>query len=257
MEIISWNVAGLRACEKKGFLDFLEKYSPDVLCLQETKALPEQLNEHLVTRNDYDILYAPAVKKGYSGVSTWVKKGIEHKNTIGLGIEKFDNEGRTIITEFDSFILFNCYFPNGQRDHARVPYKMEFCEEVEKLAHKLKKKHKKEIIITGDYNTAHHPIDLANPKTNTKTTGFLPLEREWMTEFEKGGFVDMFRKYKPDENGHYTWWTYRNDCRGRNIGWRIDYFFATEGIAKESENCQHYTEVLGSDHCPISLKLLK
>ena len=254
MKIISWNVAGLRACEKKGFHDFFKEHQPDILCMQETKALPEQLNDSLVHPEGYKALYAPAVKKGYSGVSTWVREDLFHENIIGIGIEKFDNEGRTIITEFEDFVLFNCYFPNGQRDHARVPFKMEFCEEVEKLAHKLHKEKKKEIVITGDYNTAHHPIDLANPKTNTKTTGFLPLEREWMTKFEEGGFTDLFRKFTPDENGHYTWWTYRNNCRERNIGWRIDYFFATEKFSSGVKSCSHLTEVLGSDHCPLQIE---
>ncbi len=253
MKIISWNVAGLRACEKKGFHEFFKTNNPDILCMQETKALPEQLNDSLVHPLGYSALYAPAVKKGYSGVSTWVRDGIEVEHTIGLGVEKFDNEGRTIISEFHDFILFNCYFPNGQRDHARVPYKMEFCSQVEELALKLSKKKKKSVVITGDFNTAHHPIDLANPKTNTKTTGFLPLEREWMDEFEKKGFVDLFREFVPNENGHYTWWTYRSNCRERNIGWRIDYFFAQESFRKRVSSCEHLSDVLGSDHCPIVL----
>ena len=255
LTIASWNVAGLRAGEKKGFHDWLAKYQYDIICLQEVKALPEQLSEELVNPSDYDVLYAPAQKKGYSGVATWVRKGVEHQHTIGLNIEEFDSEGRALITEFQNFILINCYFPNGQRDHARVPYKLRFCEEVSKKALALKKKTKKEVIITGDYNTAHHEIDLANPKTNTKTTGFLPIEREWMTKFQKQGFTDLFRKFTPDENGHYTWWTFRGDCRQRNIGWRIDYFWSTNDFVKNVLNCSHHPEVQGSDHCPISLEI--
>ena len=253
MKIASWNVAGLRACEKKGFYDWYLSFDADVICLQETKALPEQLNDRLVTPDNHEAIYAPAQKKGYSGVSTWVRKGVNHKHTIGLGIEEFDSEGRCIITEFDDYILFNCYFPNGKRDHTRVPYKLEFSKEVAKQALALKKKTKKEVIITGDYNTAHHEIDLANPKTNKKSTGFLPIEREWMDEFKAQGFTDLFREFTPDENGHYTWWTYRGDCRERNIGWRIDYFWSTDGILKSVKSCEHHKDVLGSDHCPISL----
>ncbi|WP_034732907.1 exodeoxyribonuclease III [Bacteriovorax sp. Seq25_V] len=255
MKIASWNVAGLRACEKKGYHDWVRDFDADIICLQETKALPEQLNDSLVNPVNHEAIYAPAEKKGYSGVSTWVRKGIEHKHTIGLGIEKFDCEGRTIITEFSNFILINCYFPNGQRDHGRVPYKLEFSREVAKKALTLKKKTKKEVIITGDYNTAHHEIDLANPKTNTKSTGFLPIEREWMDEFKGQGFTDIFREFTPDENGHYTWWTFRGDCRARNIGWRIDYFWSTNELLPRVKACEHHSDVMGSDHCPISMIL--
>jgi exodeoxyribonuclease-3 len=255
LKISSWNVAGIRACEKKGFHDWVKSAKPDVICLQETKALPEQLSDELVHPKGYEALYAPAERKGYSGVATWVKSGIEFKHTVGLGVDEFDCEGRTIITEFSDFILFNCYFPNGKRDHSRVPYKLEFCRKVASLALELKKKKKKEVIITGDYNTAHHEIDLANPKTNKKSTGFLPIEREWMDEFQEQGFIDFFREFTPEENGHYTWWTYRGDCRERNIGWRIDYFWGTEGIRARVKKCDHSPEVLGSDHCPLNLTL--
>lgn len=256
MKIASWNVAGLRACEKKGYLDWVSDNKFDVICLQETKALPEQLSDSLVNPDDYEVLYAPAQKKGYSGVSTWVKKGITFKNKVGLGKEEFDSEGRTIITEFDNFILFNCYFPNGQRDHGRVPYKLSFSDEVANQALALKEKTGKEVVITGDFNTAHHEIDLANPKTNTKTTGFLPIEREWMDKFKKKGFIDAFREFTPNENGHYTWWTFRGDCRARNVGWRIDYFWTTDGFKKRIQNCFHQPEVQGSDHCPIVLDMI-
>ncbi len=253
MKIYSWNVAGIRACEKKGLSDWYKETMADVYCFQETKAMPEQLSEQLVNPEHHEATYFAAEKKGYSGVSTWVRKGINHKHTIGLGIEEFDSEGRTLITEFDDFILFNCYFPNGQRDHARVPYKLDFCRAIAEKALKLKKKTKKEIVITGDYNTAHHPIDLANPKTNKKSTGFLEIEREWMDEFKEQGFTDLFRHFTPEENGHYTWWTYRSHCRESNIGWRIDYFWSTNGLVEKVKSCDHHSDILGSDHCPISL----
>jgi exodeoxyribonuclease-3 len=237
IKISSWNVAGLRACEKKGFHDWVKTSKPDIICLQETKALPEQLSEELVQPKGYEAVYAPAQRKGYSGVATWVKKGIEHKHKVGLGVDKFDCEGRTLISEFDTFFLINCYFPNGKRDHSRVEYKLEFCRKVASVALDLKKKKKKEVIITGDYNTAHHEIDLANPKTNKKTTGFLPKEREWMDEFKAQGFSDLFREFTPEQNGHYTWWTYRGDCRERNIGWRIDYFYGNQYAQKKNQIC--------------------
>ena len=255
MKISSWNVAGLRACEKKGFYNWYLEDKADVVCLQETKALPEQLSDQLVNPEHHEALYAPAKKKGYSGVATWVKKGVNVKHTIGLGIDEFDDEGRTIISEFDDYILFNCYFPNGKRDHSRVPYKLNFSNEVKRQAMDLNKSKKKPVIITGDFNTAHHEIDLANPKTNKKSTGFLPIEREWMSEFESSGFVDLFRSLNPEENGHYTWWTYRGDCRARNIGWRIDYFWATTETRELLSDCFHQSDVLGSDHCPLSLTL--
>lgn len=251
----SWNVAGLRACEKKGFIDWYKSQNLDVLCLQEVKAEVSQLSEELVNPKGYSTLYAPAKKKGYSGVSTWVRDGINHNHTVGLGIAEFDDEGRTIITEFDEYFLFNCYFPNGQRDHGRVPYKLSFSDAVLEKALQLKAKTKKEIIITGDFNTAHHEIDLANPKTNTKTTGFLPIEREWMTKFQNSGFVDLFRLFTPAENGHYTWWTFRGDCRQRNIGWRIDYFWVSTNLSTKAKECSHQNKILGSDHCPVFLKI--
>ena len=254
MHIVSWNVAGLRACEKKGFYDWYLQHDADVICMQETKALPEQLSDRLVSPDNHEALYAPAVKKGYSGVSTWVRKGINVKHTVGLGIEEYDCEGRTIISEFEDFILINCYFPNGQRDHGRVPYKLAYSEEVAKRALGLKKKTKKEVVITGDYNTAHEEIDLANPKTNKKSTGFLPIEREWFTNFLARGFTDVFRSLNPDENGHYTWWTYRSNCRERNIGWRIDYFCVTNEFTDRISACNHLNSILGSDHCPLELK---
>ena len=255
MKIASWNVAGLRACEKKGYYDWYLESNYDVICLQETKANTDQLAERLVYPKNHSTHYASAERKGYSGVATWVNKSMDHGHSVGLGEEQFDCEGRTLITEFDDFILFNCYFPNGKRDHSRVDYKLDFSRKIAKKALSLRKKKKKEIIITGDYNTAHKEIDLANPKSNIKTTGFLPIERAWLDEFEKQGFVDCFREFTPGKSGHYTWWTYRGDCRARNIGWRIDYFWCTKEFLPRVVNCFHSPEVMGSDHCPIVLEI--
>ena len=254
-KIGSWNVNGLRACHKKGFLEWLNTEKPHILGLQEIKANVEQLPEELTKLKKYNAYFFSAKKAGYSGVALYISKKLEHEVTYGLGIKKFDDEGRSIIAEFEDFILINCYFPNGQRDHGRVPYKLDFSKAVAKKAKALKKKTSKPVIICGDVNTAHEEIDLANPKTNRKTTGFLPIEREWLTTFLKSGYFDAFRKFTPVENGHYTWWTYRGDCRQRNIGWRIDYFLTENSLEKQVKKCYHRPEVLGSDHCPIMLEL--
>jgi len=253
MKLASWNVNGIRACAKKGFINWLDSENCDVVCLQEIKAETDQFPEEILKRDEF-LYINSAQKKGYSGVAIFSKKEpIEVWE--GLGIEEFDCEGRTLIAEFDDFIIFNCYFPNGQRDHNRVPYKLNFSDAVMEEALKLKKEKNKEVIICGDYNTAHQAIDLANPKSNKNSTGFLPNERAWMDKFFDHGFVDTFRHFTPDENGHYTWWTYRGNCREKNIGWRIDYFCVTTDLMRRVSKSYHRPEVLGSDHCPIILEL--
>lgn len=256
IKVISWNVNGIRACGKKGFFEWMQKSKAQVVCLQETKAHPEQLPQEWLEPKGYDSYFASAKKKGYSGVAVYVSKKYPPISvTEGLGIEKYDSEGRTLIIEFEDFVLINGYFPNGQRDHGRVPYKLAYSQEVADQALKLKKKLKKEVIVCGDFNTAHYPVDLANPKTNTKSTGFLPIEREWLDSFVEQGFSDIFREHHKDEVGHYTWWTYRSNCRERNIGWRLDYFFGTKKILPKVKTVSILPEVLGSDHCPIELEL--
>lgn len=255
-KLITWNVNGLRAVHKKGFLDFIEKYSPDVLALQEIKVEENQVPEE-ITALKYHQWYAPAKKKGYSGVALFSK--VEPiKVEIGVGVAEFDDEGRTIVAEFKDYILFACYFPNGQRDHGRVPYKLAYSEYIMEEAKRLHKKTKKTVLITGDVNTSHQAIDLANPKQNEKTTGFLPIERAWLDKLIANGFVDTFRDLNPDAVGAYTWWTYRGDCRERNIGWRLDYFFATKDIKEKFKfDVTHLDQVMGSDHCPVVLNLRK
>ena len=254
MKIVSWNVNGIRACVNKGFIDFLNNEKADVVCLQEIKALEEQFPEELMERSEHFYIHS-AEKKGYSGVCIISKK--EPINVWeGLGIEEFDREGRCLIAEFDKFILFNCYFPNGQRDHGRVPYKLAFSDAVMDEALSLRKKYKKEVIICGDYNTAHTAMDLANPKSNKNSTGFLPNERAWMDKFFEAGFVDTFRHFTPMvENGHYTWWTYRSNCREKNVGWRIDYFCVTKELLPKVKKSYHLPDVLGSDHCPLAIEI--
>jgi exodeoxyribonuclease III len=250
-------VNGLRAVLKKGFDDWFIKGKYDIVCLQETKAHKDQIPLEWQNPKNYSTYFAEAEKKGYSGVAIYEhEKHSSSKVSIGLGKEEFDREGRTIIAEYDEFILINAYFPNGQRDLSRVPFKLDFSEYLVKKALSLQKKTGKEILITGDLNTAHSEIDLANPKQNKKSTGFLPEEREWVDKFLSRGFVDVFRHFYPNKTGEYTWWTYRGDCRERNIGWRLDYFFATENFCKKIKKIRHLPKVHGSDHCPVELTLM-
>jgi exodeoxyribonuclease-3 len=250
MKIISWNVNGIRSVYNKGFVEWFDKESPDILCLQETKANYDQFPPELIGKSEYAISHSSAVKKGYSGVATFSREKI--LDTKKIETDEYDSEGRVLIHEFKDFYLLNCYFPNGQRDHKRVPYKMQFCDHVlEKINHLQKNK---PVIITGDFNTAHQEIDLANPKTNKNTTGFLPMERAWMDKFTEEGWVDIFRLKHPDEKGHYTWWSNFSNCRERNIGWRIDYFFISPDLVKRVKRAEIYPTIKGSDHCPILLE---
>ena len=254
--LATWNVNGIRACLGKGFLDWMSKEKFDIVCLNETKANVEQLPQELTHMEDYYSYYASAQKKGYSGVAIFSsKKYPEPKITVGLGVEKFDSEGRTLIAEYDDFILFAAYFPNGQEDHARVPYKLEFSRTLAKLAKDLQKKKKKPVIICGDVNTAHTEIDLTHPKANKDSTGFLPIEREWVDEVLSQGFLDAFRLKHPDEPKQYTWWSYRMSARAKNVGWRIDYFLVSDDIKDQITDCYHQPQVMGSDHCPVVLEL--
>jgi exodeoxyribonuclease III len=252
----SWNVNGLRAVYNKGYESWLLSELPDFLGLQEIKCEPDQVEALLApAREYYDIVLVPALKKGYSGVAAFIKKDWRPLSIdTQLGVEEFDCEGRTVIVHFDECAVLNCYFPNGQRDHNRVPYKLAYSRAILQRARELESKLKKPIFIMGDFNTAHHPIDLANPESNKKTTGFLPEERVFLDECEQVGFVDSFRHFYPNEPDHYTWWTYRNQCRERNIGWRIDYVFASPLGVKSMKEAYHSPEVQGSDHCPIWLK---
>jgi exodeoxyribonuclease-3 len=231
----------------------MSTYSPDYLCLQEIKAEKNQFPKEIFELTEYNFFIKSAEKKGYSGVAIFCKEK-PIKVIDEIGIEKFDREGRTLIAEFKDFVLFNCYFPNGQRDHGRVPYKLEFYDKILKIYNQYINDGKK-VIITGDYNTAHHPIDLANPKGNKKSTGFLENEREWLDTYLEAGMIDCVRHFEPDTEGLYSWWTYRSDCRARNIGWRLDYFMASENMKKDLKSACHLPEVLGSDHCPIELIL--
>jgi len=248
--ILSWNVNGIRAAYKKGFLDWFTKEKPDILCLQETKAASEQLPAALKEIKGYHAYFCSAEKKGYSGVAIYTKEEPEDLKT-GFGIKKFDNEGRIQIADFKSFILFNIYFPNGKASEQRLKYKMDFYDTFLDYADSLKIK-SKNLIICGDINTAHKEIDLARPRENEKISGFLPQERAWIDKFISHGYIDTFRMFnqKPD---HYTWWDLKSRARERNVGWRIDYFFVSENLKKKVRASYMLPDVMGSDHCPIGI----
>ena len=251
MKLISWNVNGIRAVYKKGFPEWFTTESPDILCLQEIKASFDQFPPELVENTDYEIFHSSAVKKGYSGVATFSREKI--LDTKKFQKELYDSEGRVLIHELKDFYLVNCYIPHGSRDLSRVPFKMKFCEDFLKKINNLKKK--KPVIITGDINIAHEDIDLANPKGNSKTTGFLPIEREWMDKLFSQGWIDIYRQLHPDKKGAYTWWSHRAGVRERNIGWRIDYFIISPELLKKVKRAEILPDVMGSDHCPILLEL--
>ncbi|MEM7111564.1 MAG: exodeoxyribonuclease III [Chloroflexota bacterium] len=249
----SWNVNGIRAAQRKGFLDWLAQASPDILSVQETKAHPDQLDDELRQPEGYHTYWASAEKKGYSGVALYSKKR-PLSVQIGLGIPEYDREGRTIIAEYADFVFIGAYFPNGSRDHSRVPFKMAYkaafldrCNELRAAG--------KSVIFCGDVNTAHRDIDLARPKQNKKTTGFLPHERVWLDEITSSGYTDTFRHFYPDQEGAYSWWSYIGRNRDRNVGWRLDYFFVSDDLNGRLHDAAIHADVLGSDHCPVSLSL--
>ena len=252
MRLFSWNVNGIRAVAKKGFADWLSQEQPDILCLQETKAREEQVPDELLNDNGYFNYWHSAARAGYSGVATYSKSEPLYVQK-GLGIDRFDAEGRVLITEHEDFLLYNIYFPNGQKDQDRLDYKMDFYAELldilnEQVASSIN------VIICGDWNTAHKEIDLANPKANANYSGFLPEERAWLDRYMANGYVDTFRLFHPEPD-RYTWWTYRYGARARNVGWRIDYFFANEGFTDRIVDAGIHPDVMGSDHCPVSLEI--
>jgi len=253
MKIATWNVNGIRAAARKGFLDWLNQERPNIVCLQETKAHPDQLDPELREPKGYRSFWSSAKKKGYSGVAFYVSED-PIRVQEGLKIAEFDDEGRTLTAEYQDFIVITGYFPNGQPDLGRVPYKLRYSDTVMRHAHDLKRETGKPIIICGDVNTAHREIDLARPKENEGNTGFLPEERAWVDKFIASGFVDIFREQEPSPH-HYSWWSYRTDARARNIGWRIDYFFITPELRDRVKKVYHQPQVHGSDHCPIVLEL--
>lgn len=252
MKIITWNVNGVRAALGKNALDWAFAQNPDALCLQEVKAREEQLDEEQRAVLKLPYTWNAAQRPGYSGVTTFYKDSPD-ETVMGMDAPKFDVEGRVIQTVWAGLRLFNIYFPNGQRGQERVDYKLEFYAHLLELCGMLHK-NGENIIITGDFNTAHMPIDLKNPKANEKTSGFLPREREWVQRFLDNGFVDVYRHLYPDKI-QYTWWTYRLNARARGIGWRLDYFLVSEALVSRVKDVVIHEGVMGSDHCPVELVL--
>lgn len=252
MKITTWNVNGYRAILRKDALEWVPKVDPDVLCLQEIKLQLDQISEDEATIEGYEGTWNPAERKGYSGTAAFFKPAPLSIET-GIGIEKFDSEGRVIRLKYPDFYLYNIYFPNGGQGNDRVPFKLEFYEALLEFCDEQHKNDER-IIITGDFNTAHNEIDLANPKENEKNTGFLPEEREWIDRYLTHGFKDAFRELYPDKEV-YTWWTYRFNSRARDIGWRLDYFLVSDQLMEHVEDVVVHSEIMGSDHCPVSLIL--
>ncbi|HIH14985.1 MAG TPA: exodeoxyribonuclease III [Nanoarchaeota archaeon] len=250
MKIISWNVNGIRAAEKKGFVNYIKKEYPDILCIQETKAHKEQLSENLTNVQGYHAYFSSGEKKGYSGVLCYTKeKPISVQTGFGAH-KKFDSEGRILVLEFKECILMNIYFPNGKASEERLKYKLEFYEEFLNFC----KKHKKHLIVCGDVNTAHNEIDLARPKENENESGFMRIERDYLDRFIKEGFTDTFRHLHPSKV-QYSWWSQRGGARNRNVGWRIDYFYITKDLVKYLKEAFIQDQVQGSDHCPIGIEI--
>lgn len=252
MRIITFNVNGIRAALKKGLQDWALSEQPDVLCLQEIKARPEQLPTENQIWSGYHAHWNPAHRPGYSGVATFTRD-VPQTIHLGLGEPRFDDEGRLIRMRFQDFYLYNVYFPNGQRGHDRVTYKLEFYA---KLLEEVDHFHQQgeRVVITGDFNTAHNEIDLANPRQNMTTSGFLPEERAWIDKYLQHDLVDPYRVFYPDRV-QYTWWTYITNARVRNVGWRLDYFLVSKPLLDQVADVVIHDDVQGSDHCPVSLYL--
>jgi exodeoxyribonuclease-3 len=252
LKIYSWNVNGLRAIDGKGFYEWLQEESPDILGIQETKLQKEQLTDKMINVEGYFSYFSFAEKKGYSGVGVYTKvKPISVAH--GIGVEKFDSEGRILVLEFQEFTLLNIYFPNGQMNDERLQYKLDFYKALFEYCDDLKNQGKK-LLIFGDYNTAHNEIDLKHPKPNSKRSGFLSIEREWMDDIISRGYLDTFR-YLHAETVEYSWWSYRFKARENNAGWRIDYHFITENFKEKLKEAYILGEVKGSDHCPVVVDL--
>ncbi len=251
--ILSWNVNGIRSVQRKGFCDWLQKESPDMLCVQESKAHPDQLDMEILRPGGYKTYWSAAQRKGYSGVAIFTKQE-PLKVWHGFGVERFDSEGRIVIAEYPSFMLLNIYFPNGKKNEERLQYKMDFYEETLRYTQMLRKMGKR-YIVCGDYNTAHMPIDLSRPKENEKVSGFLPQERAWIDRFIAQGNVDVFRRFDT-RPGQYTWWDMKTGSRARNVGWRIDYHFVSDNLMPGVKTARIMPDVMGSDHCPVEIVFL-
>lgn len=259
MKIVSWNVNGIRAVEKKGFVDILNNFNADVVCIQETKANPNQLSETLLsppiiengadTGKKWFAYWSSAQKAGYSGTAIYTK--VEPDKVQLMDVPDFDNEGRTLIAFFGDVAVISAYFPNSQDAGKRLDYKLAYCNAMLDLCNKLVASGKN-IVLCGDYNIAHKPIDLANPKANEGNAGYLPEERAWMDKWTSCGYVDTFRQFCQEEK-QYSWWSYRFHAREKNIGWRIDYQCVNESFMARVKNSKILPDIFGSDHCPVEI----
>lgn len=254
MRCVSWNVNGIRAIARKGIDPWTVVPDAAVVCLQETKAHREQAPKGYDCPEGWHAAWHSAVKPGYSGVAIFAKREPDEIIT-GMNRESYDNEGRVIAMRFDDVVVIGAYFPNSQEAGKRIDYKLGFCAAMERFLAKFRRKGYHTVLM-GDYNIAHHPIDLARPDSNEQNPGYLPEEREWMTRYvDQLGYHDVFREANPDLTGAYTWWTYRGGARGRNVGWRIDYATVSPDFADRVSGCAIHPDVMGSDHCPVSIDI--
>ena len=249
--VISWNVNGIRAAQRHGFLEWLADVKPDICCVQESKATPDQLDEAVLRPAGYTTTWTSAERKGYSGVAAFSR--VEPISVDTLGVPEFDEEGRVQVLEFPSVTIVNAYFPNSQEQGARLDYKLAFCSALLERCNGLRQEGRN-LLICGDFNIAHKPIDLKNPKQNEQNPGYLPGERAWMDTFVESGYVDTFRMFN-QEPGHYTWWTYRFNARAKDVGWRIDYHCVNSEYKGSVHRSEILKDVMGSDHCPILIEL--
>ncbi len=252
MKIICWNINGIRACWKKGLEDYLQAEDPDIVCLQEIKAFKAQCGEISEALSRYEQVWQPAKRPGYSGTLTLTKPHLKADISY-LGLPEYDDEGRGITSALKDFTLVNMYFPNGGSGEERHLFKMKYLEDILTFFRKLDKK--SPLILTGDFNIAHRPIDIHDPVGLDGESGFKPEEREWMDKFVAAGFVDVFRYFFPDRAEEYSWWSYRQAARRRNKGWRIDYFFVSERLKSRLKSIRMDQQTMGSDHCPLVLEI--
>jgi len=252
--IISYNINGIRAVIKKDFIGWLKISNPDIICLQELKAQPEQIESHLFEELGYHYYYHTAIKKGYSGVAILSKEKPDNV-VVGMGIDKYDSEGRVLRADFGDTTFISAYFPSGSYGDVRQEFKMDFLVDFALFINKLKVE-RPNLIISGDYNICHKPIDINHPERHKKSSGFLPEERDWFDKFIESGFVDTFREFDKSAE-KYSWWTYRAGARGKNLGWRIDYHLVSENLKNKLSNAYISPDVFHSDHCPIVVELKK
>ena len=254
MLIATWNINGFRASFGKGLFSFIQKYKPDLLCLQETKAHPDQLQENQKNIYPQEYWSICGKKKGYSGTAIFSKKPALDIS-YGFGVKKFDWEGRIVVFEHNHFILLNIYFPNGALTLQRHLFKQEFLKKLPEFLEEIKRKKQKELIIVGDYNIAYKEFDVHSPKTLQNTSGFLPEERQWFEDFLKKGYVDVYRYFYPNKTSAYTWWSLREKARANNKGWRIDHICVTKKLLNKIKSIDILDNQLGSDHCPVIMSL--